>query len=178
MATFHAISAVSAAVVDLLESQYHPEDFPGSPLQFKLYQASDFLAPMQAGVSVMLYRLYPNAAHLSSSGHLSPPGPRQPPMLALDLHFLITAWAKDASLQQSIAGWMLRLLHDTPVLPAALLNQLFPDTFQPGETVELLLAELTTDELFRLWKAVAGHAYQISVPYIARGLRIDSPQHD
>jgi len=176
MATFHAISAVSAAVVHLLESHYNPEDFGGSPLQFRVYMAPDFLAPMDAGVSVMLYRIYPNAAHLSPSGHFSPVGRRQPPILALDLHFLITAWAKEASLQHEIAGWMLRVLEDAPVLPAALLNQRFPQTFQPDETVELILAELTTDELFRIWEAVADHAYQISVPYMARNIRIESIQ--
>jgi hypothetical protein len=176
MATFHAISAVSTAVVQLLESHYNPGDFGGNPLQFKVYTAPDFLAPMEAGVSVMLYRIYPNAAHLSPTMRLSPVGRRQPPILALDLHFLITAWAKEASMQHEIAGWMLRVLEDTPILPADLLNQRYPQTFQPDETVELLLTELTTDELFRIWEAVVGHAYQISVPYMARNIRIESFQ--
>jgi hypothetical protein len=95
-------------------------------------------------------------------------------MLPLDLHFLVTAWAKDASLQHAIAGWMMRILEDTPSFPPGLLNHRFPNTFQADETVELCLTELTTEELFRIWEVIVNNAYQISVPYVARNVRIES----
>lgn len=176
MATYRAISAVSDAIVHLLESQYSPDDFDGNSLQFKVYLARDFLSPMDAGVSVLLYRIYPNGTYRTPPGRLGPDGQRQRPMLPLDLHFLITAWAKDASLQHSIAGWMMRILEDTPSLPPGLLNHRLPNTFQSDETVELCLAELTTEELFRIWEVIVNNAYQISIPYVARNVRIESIQ--
>jgi hypothetical protein len=174
MATYRAISAVSDAIVHLLESQYSPEDFDGNLLQFKVYLARDFINPMDAGVSVFLYRIYPNGTNRTPEGRLGPDGRRQRPMLPLDLHFLITAWAKDASLQHAIAAWMMRILEDTPSLPSGLLNHRFSNTFKSDETVQLVLTELTTEELFRIWEVIVNNAYQISIPYVARPIRIES----
>jgi hypothetical protein len=176
MATYRAISAVSDAIVYLLESQYSPADFDGNTFQFKTYSARDFLTPMDAGVSVFLYRIYPNSVHRTPPGRLGVNGHRQRPMLPLDLHLLLTAWAKDASLQHAIAGWMMRVLEDMPSLPPGLLNHRYPDTFQSDETVELCVTELSTEELFRIWEVIVNNAYQISVPYIASNVRIESTQ--
>lgn len=176
MATHRAIAAVSDAIIHLLESQYSPSDFDGNLLEFKVYLAQDFLNPMDAGVSAFLYRIYPNGTHRNPPGRLAPDGRRQRPMLPLDLHVLLTAWAKDASLQHAIAGWMMRILEDTPSLPPGLLNHRYENTFQSDETVELCLTELGTEELFRIWEVIATNAYQISVPYVARNVRIESMQ--
>jgi hypothetical protein len=177
MAGFRAITAVSDAIVHLLESQYSPADFDDASLQFKVYLARDFTnTPMDAGVSVFLYRIYPNGTYRTPPGRLGPDGRRQRPMLPIDMHLLLTAWAKDASLQHAIAGWMMRTLEDTPSLPPGLLNHRYPGTFQPDETVELCLTELTTEELFRIWEVIVSNAYQISVPYVARNVRIESIQ--
>ena len=96
------------------------------------------------------------------------------PQLPLDLYYLLTAWAKDASLQHTIAGWMMRVLEDTPSLPAGLLNHRGVQIFQPEETVQLAVAELETETLFRIWEVIVNNAYQISVPYIARNVKIES----
>lgn len=174
MATFRAISAVSDAIVHLLESQYAPADFDNDTFQFKTYLARDFLTPMDTGISVFLYRIYPNSVHRTPPGRLEPNGRRQRPMLPLDLHLLLTAWAKEASLQHAIAGWMMRVLEDTPSLPPGLLNHRYPDTFQNDETVEICVTELSTEELFRIWEVIVNNAYQISVPYVANNVRIES----
>jgi hypothetical protein len=129
---------------------------------------------MDAGVSVFLYRIYTNGTHRAPEGRLGPDGRRQRHMLPLDLHFLITAWAKDASLQHAIAAWMMRILEDTPSLPAGLLNHRFTNTFHNDETVQLVLTELTTEELFRIWEVIVNNAYQISIPYVARNVRIEA----
>jgi hypothetical protein len=55
MATNRAIAAVSDAVIQLLESQYSPEDFDGTSLPYKVCLAKDFLTPMDSGVSISSY---------------------------------------------------------------------------------------------------------------------------
>ena len=47
--------------------------------------------------------------------------------------------------------------------------------FRPEETVDLAAAELETETLFRYWEVIVNNAYQISVPYIARNVKIESP---
>lgn len=176
MAGYRSIAAVSEAIVFLLESQFVPEDFDGNRLQFKIYRANDFSQPMTAGVSVFLYRIYTNGTHRTPIRRVGPDGEQNRPQLPVDAHFLLTAWAQDASLQHTIAGWMMRILEDTPSLPPGLLNQKFTNVFHPDETVEISIAELTTDELFRIWDVIGNNSYQISVPYVARNVKIESMQ--
>jgi hypothetical protein len=40
--------------------------------------------------------------------------------------------------------------------------------------VEIVATELSTEDLFRIWETVAQNTYQLSVPFVARSLRIDS----
>ena len=174
MGSVRAITAVSDAIVHVLQSQFDAAEFDGNQLQFRVYLAKDFAQPMDAGVSVFLYRVYVNNSQRSVGARLSLDGRRLRPPLSLDLHFLLTAWAQDASLQHAIAGWMMRALEDTPNFPAGLLNHRFAGSFHPDESVELAVTELTTEELFRIWEVIVNNAYQISVPYVARVVRIES----
>jgi len=169
MASFKAIDAISRAVVALLQDHYRPGDFQNRPLEFKVCLARDL--PMEAGVSLFLYRIDPNQAVRPLPGRPAPGGRRRPPPLAVDLYFLLTAWAGDASLQHTIAGWMMRIMEDHPVLAVPDLDD---QVFQPAETVEIVLASLTTEEILRIWEVTANQAYQISVPYIARNVQIES----
>ena len=169
MASFKAIDAVSRAVIALLQDHYCPDDFQNRPLKFKVCRAQDL--PMAAGVSFFRYRIIPNAASRPLPGRPGPDGRRGLPPLAVDLHFLLTAWAGDASLQHAIAGWMMRVMEDHPVLA---IPDLDDQVFRPGETVEVVLESLTTEEILSIWEATASDAYQISVPYVARNVQIES----
>lgn len=173
MADHRAITAVVEALIQQLRDNYQFADF-NSELEFKAYVAKDFSQPMTAGVSLFLYRIFPNSVHRIPIGQAGLDGQLFRTKLPLDLHFLLTAWAQEASLQYTIAGWMMRELEDIPILPVGLLNQHYPDLFHEDETVTVTPAELPTEELFRIWDVIVNHAYQISVPYVARVIKIDS----
>lgn len=175
MADFRAITAVTQAIIFALQSNYNPADF-NNDLEFEVYVAGNFAKPMTAGVSLFLYRVLPNGVHRPPSGRLAPDGQRYRNMLPLDLHFLLTVWGTDATLQHTISGWMMRVLEDTPILPAGLLNAVAPDVFNGDETVEISLADLPTEDLFRIWETIVQNDYQLSVPYVARSIRIESTQ--
>lgn len=176
MASYRATAVVCEAVIQLLRTNYRREEFDNRDLEFKVYLTKDFSQPMTAGVSLFLYRAIHNGTHRTPSGRLGPNGQRYRTQLPLDLHFLLTAWGGEASLQHTLVGWMMRTLEDTPILPAALLNAVAPDVFHPDETVEIGLAELTTEDMLRLWDTLMQNVYQLSVPYIARNVRIESSQ--
>lgn len=123
MADYRAVAAVSEAVIGLLQSRYReaPQYF-NNELEFQVYVAKNFSQPMASGVSLFLYRIYPSGTHRSPRGRPGPEGQQYRNQLPLDLHFLLTAWGQDPSLQHLIAGWMMRVLEDTPNLPPGLLN--------------------------------------------------------
>jgi hypothetical protein len=175
MADYRAVATVTEAVLQLLRSNYRPEDF-GQELEFKVFTAKDFTKPLSAGVSLFLYRIFPNGVQRTPPSRPAPDGRRFPSLLPLDLHLLLTVWGKEASLQHTIAGWMMRVLEDHPIFPAALLNAVTPGVFRADETVELSLTELTNEDLLRIWDTLVQNVYQLSVPYVARMVRIESPR--
>ncbi len=174
MADYRAIKAVCEGILSLLRSNCRAEYFNNTDLQFDVYLAQQFSQPMEAGVSLFLYRIYANNSHRTPAGRIGPGGKRYRTQLPLDLHFLLTAWGKDASLQHTITGWMMRTLEDNPILPPGLLNSLDPDVFQPDETVEISLAELNNEDLLSIWRDLIDCKYQLSIPYLARNVRIES----
>lgn len=173
MANYRAVAATCQAVLHLLRINHRPGDFD-QEMEFKVHLAKDFMQPMSAGVSLFLYRIAPDGTYRTPPGRIGSDGRRRKSQLPLNLYFLLTAWGKDSSLQHAIAGWMMRMIEDTPSLPAGLLNAVSPGVFRPDETVELVLTELTNEDMFRIWEGVVQNVYQISVPYVARVVTLES----
>lgn len=175
MADYRAVPAVTEAVIELLQSRFQaaPQYF-NNELEFQIYLAKDFSQPMAAGVSLFLYRIYPNGTLRSPRGRPGPEGQQYRNQLPLDLHFILTAWAQDPSLQHLIAGWMMRMIEDTPILPPGLLNQRYPGLFSADEAVVITPAELSMEELLRMWEVIITNVYQLSVPYVARYVKVES----
>ncbi len=173
MATYRAVGAASEAVMRLLQQSWRRELFDGADLQFEVYRTKDFSTPMKTGVSLFLYRVSVNNVQRTPPAKPTSGGRQRRPQLPLDLHFLLTPWAEDASLEQVILGWMMRTIEDTPILPAGLLNTLMAGVFDADETVEIVVGQLSNEEMFRIWDVLPIN-YQISVPYTARIVRIDS----
>jgi hypothetical protein len=173
MADYRGIEGVSNALVHLLRMSYQSTDFDNE-LQFEVYVHESFTQPMAAGVSVFLYRVVPNGTWRIPSGRVEPGGRRFDTKLPLDLHYMMTIWARDASLEHRVTGWMMRTLEDTPILPFGLLEAAAAGIFQPDETVELVLGELSNEDLFRIWDTLGQSSYHLSIPYIARNVRVAS----
>lgn len=173
MATYRGIEGTCQAVVELLRDNYDPADFPGHDLEFRVLNVGGFDPGLTAGVSLFLHRVLVNAADRTPPGRIADSGGRLRNQLPLDLQLILTAWGGDPSLQQSVAGWMMRTLEDHPVLPSGLLNRRTPGVFRPDETVEVTIGEIATEDLLHLWELLGG-SYQLSVAYTARNLRIES----
>ena len=173
MADYRAATATCEGVLHLLRSSYRPDLFE-LPLDFRVYSTNDFQKPMETGISLFLYRIYINGDPRHPQGGYLPDGRRRRSPLPLDLHFFLTVWAKDASLQYAVAGWMMRILEDTPTLPAGLLNSTWENVFSPEEAVEIMHAELTNEDMFRIWDTLIPNGYRLSIPYLARAVHIDS----
>ncbi len=174
MADFRAIETASKALIHLVQTSYEPADFDDLQLQFEVYVAEDFKQPMTAGVSLFLYRVTPNGSHRIPAGRRAPGGGRYDTQLPLDLHYLVTFWAQDASVEHRLAAWVARILEDTPILPFGLLDAVGPGVFQPDETVEVVLAELVNEDLLRIWETLVQTGYKLSIPYLLRNVRVES----
>ena len=177
MADFRAIRAAGEAVMGLLESSYEPQDFNDIVADFRMFTSRDFTNnAITNGASLFMYRLYCNGTYRTPPGRIGADGKIMDTQLPLELHFLITVWGGEASYQYELAGWILRVLEDTPMLPSAVLNSTTPNVFRPDETIDITHAELRTEDLFRIWDVLGVNAYQLSIPYVARVVNIESIQ--
>jgi len=59
------------------------------------------------------------------------------------------------------------------VLPKGLLNDVNDDVFRPDETVEIILNDLSNEDLFRIWD-ILDVPYRLSIPYRVRNVRIEA----
>lgn len=176
MADVRAIMAVSQAVVSLLEGSYSASLF-NTELEFETFATADFEdRSMQSGVSLFLYRVLVNGAHRTPAGRLDALGRRQQSRLPLELHFFLTVWASNAALQHAITGWMMRTLEDAPILPASILNAVAAGSFRHDEFVELNAGDLSNEDLLRIWDTLG--PYQLSIPYVARVVHVESTELD
>lgn len=176
MADYRAVETVSTVLMRLLQASHSPSQFGGQRLQFSVFQGDDFRDnEMEAGVSLFLYRVAANGTHRTPPGRREPDGSKRKTQLPVDLHYLITVWANAGGMQHRIAGWVMRTLEDVPILPSGVLHAFQPSVFDQDETVEIVLNDLTNEDLFRIWD-ILGEAYRLSVPYLVRNVRIESEQ--
>jgi hypothetical protein len=175
VATDAAVFATSTAVLGLLELAATTEpEF--STASFSLFSSADLRAATteRLAVSLYLYHVGVNAGRRNVPGRVDPLGVRRLPALPLELHYLLTAWAKDAGTQQRLFGWAVRAVQDTPTLPAGVLNSHTPvEVFRPDETVEIVWENLSQQDVFDIWD-VARANQQPSAAYVARVVEIES----
>lgn len=173
MAKAQAVSAVGQTILGLLADNISTTDFPNA--RFELYQPSDFQSPMEEGISLFLYRVEINAGLRNMPNQTGLDGITRRAPLPLDLHYLLTVWAKNVVRQQRILGIVMQTLADAPVLAADRLNHFGPeqDVFRPNETIELTFNSLSLQDVSNLWSAFKV-SLPVSIGYIAKVVGIDS----
>jgi hypothetical protein len=186
VANTDAVSAVCDAIVHILKASMQEQaaelNFDSVSPAFAVFTAKDFTRPSEdgaltTGASVFLYRVAPNLSHRTPAGRQLPDGRRLFNKLPLDLYIIVTIWAGKSSTQNRLVGWVLRTLEDYPVIPASVLNLgRNRPVFEDEEAVELAFSEINGEELLQLWDVLGNGElqYQISVPYLARNVFIDS----
>lgn len=89
--------------------------------------------------------------------------------MAVDLHYLLAAWAPNAADEQAIVSWVMLELLAHSVLDAAMLPG--DGSWGRDEYVNIVPDSMSNDELFRLWQALQ-HKYRLSATFKARVVRI------
>ncbi|RYE61333.1 MAG: DUF4255 domain-containing protein [Oxalobacteraceae bacterium] len=180
MATFQAIAVTGNTIRNLLAEAWSRDAFPGA--QFQLCLATQLSkVPFDVGVSIYLYRVAFNTTRRNLPPRRQANGLCFKPSVPLDLHFLITAWARTPEQQWALLAWAIRTIEDTPMLPAGLLNQNAgsdPDgtaqmVFGDNESVELVGETLSLQDMVSIWEIAKGNQ-QPSVSFVARSVVIDS----
>lgn len=176
MADFRSIAAVGRSLQQLLDAVLTGPDPPVPTKTSHAYlvtsdsfkRDSDDLADGAAALSIFLYRIAPNAtmrAAWSAVGHVDGRS-----HLPVDLHYLLTAWASNAEWEHAILGKAMQCLEDTPIFGGPLLAP--TAGWAPADAVQITLDDVGTETLLRIFDSIEGD-FRLSVPYVARVVRID-----
>lgn len=175
MANIRAIHSVGSSLVTFLRNTY-PDTLDGEAMpncDFELLSCGQVAAGVEEGtrIGLLLHRVTVNEHARLAQGTRR--GSAQ--ALALDLHYLLTAWSATASDEQITFAWAIRQLHLHPVLDASSLS---PEAgWSREDVIQLVPAELTTEEMMRTWDALEP-SYRLSASYVARVVRIDPDTDD
>lgn len=176
MANSNAIAAVGLSIqrhLNLCFAENEPVD--PSRTRAVLVTTNDFeetrsrTAIGSPALSIYLYRVDFNKtmrAAWSAVGSVDGRG-----HLALDLHFLLTPWAENAEFEHRILGRTMECIEMTPILSGPLLHP--SSNWTPNESIQLVLEEISTEAVMRTFDSLPTD-YRLSVPYIARIVRIDT----
>lgn len=169
-----AIAAVTSTLRALLEND---PDLAGT---FVTTRPPDKARPDGDGenrLNVFCYRASMNGAWRNTDlpGRVHP-GELAPPLLPLDLHYVVTAYGLDSDelLGNRMLGRAMRILHDHPVLLPAQLAAALPDSdlHDQVERVRLTFEPLSVDDLSKVWGAFQTE-YRFSVYYQAAVILIE-----
>jgi hypothetical protein len=192
-----AIAGVTAVIKDLLDSgliDHAITDTLGAGVTVTTQAPDTVSLDSQATpqLNLFLHQVTPNTAWRNAGlpSRDSAGNRISNPPLALDLHYLLTAYGRADLQAEVLLGYALQLLHENPVLsrdairralhPAVVSGAILPTVYKSlrgadlAEQVELLKitpAALGTEEMSRLWSALQAHyrptaAFQVSVVLI------------
>lgn len=192
-----AIAAVSAVLRNLLDDGVIDVG-PAIPPPTVSAVAPDTIRTddpnMAPRLNLFLYRVTPNQGwvHADLPAFGTNGSRRGRPPLALDLHYLLTAYGTADFQAEILLGYGMKLLHDHPVLdresirialdPSPLGASILPPEFQAlsaadladqVEAVTVTLEPMDTEEMSRLWSAVQAH-YRPSASYVVTTVLVES----
>lgn len=182
MSNHLAIATVTASLQAMLQSAVQG-DVAGATATVARPDSADGLTTL--GVNIYLYQVSPNTAWRNvdlptrgGAGEL-----QQKPMVALDLHYLLTFYGGDATFEpQRVLGSVARTLHAQPLLSKSLIESVVAsiaelnnsDLAEEVESVKLMPLSLSLEELSKLWSVFFQTQYSLSMAYLATTVLIES----
>lgn len=181
MSNFLAPATVTAALAIGLQ-QVLAADTSGLPGDVTIGRPDEIESNgAAAGVNIYLYQVTPNTAWRNADVPTRNPRGElmQRPRVALDLHYLLTFFGSEASLEdQRLMGHVVSALHDRPVLTDAMIqdarqdqafNAFLGDSDLANEVEQVKFSPLTfnLEELSKLWSVFFQTPYHLSMAYLA-----------
>lgn len=195
MSTALAIGALSAALRNLIDAGFVQANLSGAVgASVTVSAIAPDLVDLDATdepprLNIFLYQVVPNT-HLRNETqpwHDAQGRRASNPPLALNLHYLLTAYGRSDAVAEMILGTAMGLLHETPRLTAAMLRSLLDPAALPptllalaetrvadqAELIRITPTVQTVDEAFKFWTALQS-PYRPSVAYEVSVLLIES----
>ncbi len=184
MSNFLAIATVTAAISQLLEGVR--TDISGTKVTVKPPDVANSEAPPSNKLNVFLYQVVQNPAYRNEDlpARDSKGGLAKSPVLALNLRYLLTAYAADNDdlIAQQILASAMRILNENLVLSREIIQDAIAsrqglkmsDLANQIEGIRLMFQPMNLEDLSKLWSTFFQTNYRISVAYEATVVLLES----
>lgn len=185
MGDFRSIAAVTATLQRTLQDAVQT-DVAGAIVTTVRPTDGESSNLPATGVNLYLYRVSPNPHWRNADlpARRSGGEPVQRPAAAIDLHFLLSFYGSDLTLEpQRLLGSAVAFLHGEPLISRSQIAATVADPTKPFlagsdlaedvEQVRVVPAPLTLEEVSRLWSVLLQTKYVLSVCYQASVLLIE-----
>jgi hypothetical protein len=140
-----------------------------NPNDVLLTTPDDFdVSPAQPTVTIFLYRVTVNPEMRNGPRRTLADGRVTRPLLPIELHYLITAWARDTRGELQIIGRIMQVLYERAELGAA---DLQGGSWERDDSVQLVFESLPMEDHYRVWDTTEV-PYRLSLTYMARVIGI------
>ncbi len=155
-----------------LNKAYAAQQEIKQPFDFRLISSGELAGSAEPARNTLTLFLY-GITQATEARSPTTPGIHggAPAPLALELHYLLTAWADDAVMEQSVLTWAMRAIEMHPVLDSSTLSA--DAGWAASDVVQIVAEELSLDEMARIWGSLSPK-YRLSVGYVARAVRVDT----
>ena len=170
MSTIYSVHSIGDSLVAFLRNAYPEPLRTDHPCEFRLISSGELKENKDLGIAVTLY-LYrldidKHARNNPHPDHLK--GTAKP--LSLCLYYIFIIWADTPLVENTLAAWIMSEMNQHPVLDRSILSN--SGGWQPDDQVYIVPVEMSNEDLMRMWEAMTP-SYRLSLPYIARVVRID-----
>jgi hypothetical protein len=175
MAGYQALAAAGLSIVALLDRRFAEQPGATALRAFlasnkELKTMKDDVSPLvrKPAISLFCYRI--SVDRETRPGWSAVSSVDGVPHLPLRMHFLLAAWATNIEDELRFLGLAAQVLESEPLLTGPLLNPV--GDWGPGDAVQVLTDDLALDSMSEAFQALSTD-YQLSLPYLARVIRID-----
>lgn len=191
MSNHLAIATVTATLRNLLQDAVN-RDLDGADVT-TVRPVADAEGLPAFGANIFFYQAVPNVAWRNAdlptrtqNGHLV-----QRPVMALDLHYLLTFYGNESSLEpQRVMGSVARALHARPLLTGAMIQTTLdaarledPEHYLLGsdlaaevERVKFTPLPFSLEEISKLWSVMLQTPYVLSMGYLASVVLLEAAE--
>jgi hypothetical protein len=174
------IEDVSNTLISLLKDKMSGPPLPVPADEIVLLSPVE-VEGQQVRVGLFLYAIVENPYLKNAERQITSPTKLQYPPLTLDLYYLLTAYAREANVSDSvleahqIMGRAMQIFYDNGILSGTALKGSLADR---QEELRLTLNPISVEDLTRIWSVFPNRPYRPSVSYLATPARIVSERDE
>ncbi len=179
MAGYRGLAATGRSVVALLNRRFadefgaaaRPTAVLAGSADFEAFNSADAVIQLPA-VSLYCYRV--SVDRETRPGWAGVAGADGVPRIPLRMHFLIAAWDQYVESELEWLGLVVQILESEPTLTGPLLHP--SGGWDPGDSVHIIPDDdLALESMSEAFRALTTK-YRLSLPYLARVIRVDGRQ--